>query len=94
MGVANVGCPVGHILLHMANRSAGVRLGHALVVNCLCIAPSPTPDWIIDGHDLLIAIRTAWGGAASFHDNNWLTFKRVPNYCRLLPAAPAVAAAA
>jgi hypothetical protein len=52
------------------------------------------PDWIIDGQDLLVAIRTAWGGAASFHDNNWLTFKRVPNYRRLLPSAMAAAAAA
>ncbi|KAI7837021.1 hypothetical protein COHA_009098 [Chlorella ohadii] len=52
------------------------------------------PDWIVDGPDLLVAIRTAWGGAASFHDNNWLTFKRVADYRSLLPAATAVAAAA
>ncbi len=54
---------------------------------------SPT-DWIIDGPDLLVAIRTAWGGAASFHDNNWLTFKQVADYRSLLPAATAVEAAA
>lgn len=65
-----------------------------LISACLLCFPCSLTDWIIDGPDLLVAIRTAWGAAASFHDNNWLTFKRVANYRSLLPAATAVVAAA
>lgn len=36
-------------------------------------------DWIIDGDNLLIALRTAFNGARNFHDSNYITFYRIRN---------------
>jgi hypothetical protein len=45
------------------------------------------PDWVIDGEDLIAAIRTAYddgvGGAHNFHDANYLTFHRFKNFRNL-----------
>ncbi len=41
-------------------------------------------DWQFDGDDIIAAVRTAFdddsGGAHNFHDANFLTFHRVPNF--------------
>ncbi len=41
-------------------------------------------DWVVDGDDILFVSRTAFdddaGGAASFHDTNFLTFHRVERF--------------
>jgi len=41
-------------------------------------------DWLFDGEDLIVASRTAFddglGGAHNFHDANYLTFHRVPDF--------------
>ncbi|KAI3429841.1 hypothetical protein D9Q98_010153 [Chlorella vulgaris] len=42
-------------------------------------------DWIIDGQDMLAAIRTAYDGANSYHNSNQITFKRIVNYRQFLP---------
>jgi len=51
------------------------------------------PDWLIDGADLIAAVRTAHddglGGAHNQHDSNYLTFHRWPNF-RQLTAADSV----
>ena len=45
------------------------------------------PDWLIDGNDLIVVVRTAFdddeGGAHDFHDANFLTFHRWRNFRRL-----------
>lgn len=41
-------------------------------------------DIVIDGADLLAAIRTAYDGAHSYHDSNQITFKRVANFRQYL----------
>ena len=38
------------------------------------------PDMAIQGDDLLILSRTAWNGAQSYHDNNFITCYRITNY--------------
>lgn len=42
------------------------------------------PDWLFEGDDIIVASRTAYddglGGAHNFHDANFLTFHRVPNF--------------
>ncbi|MEO8854874.1 MAG: sialidase family protein [Ginsengibacter sp.] len=40
-------------------------------------------DWQFDGNDLISAIRTAWGNANSYHNANYLTFKRIHNFRKL-----------
>lgn len=51
------------------------------------------PDWLIDGDDLIAAVRTAYddglGGAHTQHDANFLTFHRWKNF-RQLTAADSV----
>jgi len=42
------------------------------------------PEWIFDGDDLLVLIRTAFGPSSSFHDANYQTFLRVENYQRYI----------
>lgn len=42
------------------------------------------PDWIIDGDDLLLLVRTAFGPSASFHDANYQTFMRLENFRQYL----------
>lgn len=42
------------------------------------------PDLLLDGADALAAVRTAWGGAHSFHDANRITFKRIVRYRQYL----------
>jgi len=41
-------------------------------------------DFLFDGEDLLFLSRTAFNRAASFHDNNYITFHRVINFRGLL----------
>lgn len=36
------------------------------------------PSCCFDGDDLLVLSRTAFNGAASYHDNNYITFHRIP----------------
>ncbi len=42
------------------------------------------PDWVFDGDDMAVLVRTAYddglGGAHNYHDANFLTFHRVPNF--------------
>ena len=40
-----------------------------------------------DGEDLIFLSRTAFNGAQSFHDNNYLTFHRLPAFRRLLTSS-------
>lgn len=49
-------------------------------------------DWQFDGDDLLIASRTSYAGAHSFHDANQLTFHRVQDFRRLLSTEASVVA--
>lgn len=37
-------------------------------------------SFLFDGDDLLLLSRTAWNGARSYHDNNYITFHRVPDF--------------
>ena len=37
-------------------------------------------DWIIDGEDILMAIRSGYGKSKSFHDTNYIAFHRVENF--------------
>lgn len=41
-------------------------------------------DFIIDGDDLLLAVREAMGDSDCFHNANYLTFYRIENYSRYL----------
>lgn len=41
-------------------------------------------DWIFDGEDLLVLVRTAYDGAHNFHDANHTTFHRVCGYADLV----------
>ncbi len=41
-------------------------------------------DFFIDGDDILFQSRTAFNGAKSFHDNNYSTFHRIPDFRSLL----------
>jgi hypothetical protein len=45
-------------------------------------------DWQFDGDDLIYLVRTAYGGAHNFHDANRITFHRLADYTRYLPAGP------
>ena len=37
-------------------------------------------DWQFDGNDLIAVARTAWDNAHNYHDANYLTFHRIPNF--------------
>lgn len=37
-------------------------------------------DWIFDGDDLLAVVRTGWSRAANYHDANFVTFHRIPDF--------------
>ena len=46
---------------------------------------SPRVGWqycslLVEGNDLLIVSRTAWGGAPNYHDSNRMTFHKVENF--------------
>ncbi len=41
-------------------------------------------NFLIEGEDLLLLCRTAFNGAANFHDANYSTFTRVPHFRNLL----------
>lgn len=41
-------------------------------------------DWQFDGSDIVAVSRTAYGGAHTYHDANFLTFHRIPNFRSLL----------
>ena len=41
-------------------------------------------DWQFDGDDLLMAVRTAYRGAVSYHNSNRITFKKVAGWRRYL----------
>jgi len=41
-------------------------------------------DWIIDGDDLLMAVREARENAKNYHDANYLTFYRIKNYAQYI----------
>jgi hypothetical protein len=38
------------------------------------------PDWIFDGEDILLLVRTAFGRSYNFHDANYQTFHRIKNF--------------
>ena len=40
-------------------------------------------DWMIEGEDLLFVSRTAYRGAHNFHDANYVTFHRLPDFRRM-----------
>jgi hypothetical protein len=42
------------------------------------------PDMTLVGDDLIILSRTAYGGAASFHDTNSITCHRAPNFIQYI----------
>jgi hypothetical protein len=37
-------------------------------------------DWVFDGADMVAAIRTSYNDAHTYHDANYLTFMRVPEF--------------
>ncbi|MFW6164015.1 MAG: sialidase family protein, partial [Planctomycetota bacterium] len=37
-------------------------------------------DWLFEGADLIAVSRTAWDGSHNFHDANYLTFHRIPDF--------------
>ncbi|MBE6973870.1 MAG: hypothetical protein E7436_00040 [Ruminococcaceae bacterium] len=41
-------------------------------------------DWIIDGDDILMAVREARENAKNYHDANYLTFYRLENYAQYI----------
>lgn len=47
-------------------------------------------DWIFDQEDIIAVCRTAfddpWGGAHNFHDANFMTFHRIPDFRKSAPA--------
>ena len=43
------------------------------------------PDWQFDGDDIIYVLRTAYGGAADYHDANRVTFHRLSNFRDFLP---------
>jgi hypothetical protein len=47
-------------------------------------------DWLFEGEDIIFASRTAyddnWGGADNYHNANYLTFHRLPNFRHLTMA--------
>ena len=42
------------------------------------------PDWMFDGDDILLLVRTAFGPSANFHDANYQCFFRIENYRQYL----------
>jgi hypothetical protein len=44
-------------------------------------------DWQFDGSDIIAVSRTAFGGAHTYHDANFLTFHRIANFRALLPGS-------
>ena len=42
------------------------------------------PDWQFDGDDIIYVLRTAYGGAADYHDANRITFHRLTNFRNFL----------
>lgn len=51
-------------------------------------------DWQFDGNDIVAVSRTAYddglGGANSFHNNNYLTFHRIPGFRSITPTSDQV----
>lgn len=45
------------------------------------------PDMAVQGEDLVILSRTAWNGAQSYHDNNFITCHRVARYASVMRGA-------
>lgn len=41
------------------------------------------PDWLFDGDDMLVLVRTALNGAHNFHDANHITFYRLEKYANI-----------
>ena len=37
-------------------------------------------DWLFDGEDIIFLVRTAYNGAHSFHDANYITFHRLASF--------------
>ena len=44
-------------------------------------------DFVLEGDDILWLCRTALNGAHNFHDANYSTFHRLPNFREITPAA-------
>ena len=42
------------------------------------------PDWMFDGDDILLLVRTAFGRSYNFHDANYQCFMRIENYSQYL----------
>ncbi len=42
------------------------------------------PDWMFDGDDILLLVRTAFGRSFNFHDANYQCFFRIENYSQYL----------
>ena len=45
-------------------------------------------DWLFDGKDIVFVSRTAFNGAHTMHDANFLTFHRIRDYARPGPVGP------
>lgn len=45
-------------------------------------------DWLFDGDDIVFVARTAFNGAHTMHDANFLTFHRIRNYANPGPVGP------
>lgn len=41
-------------------------------------------DWVIDGGDILLAVREAMNGPSNFHDANFMTFYRLNDYQKII----------
>lgn len=42
------------------------------------------PDWVFDGEDILLLVRTAFGRSYNFHDANYQTFHRIEKFRQYL----------
>ena len=45
-------------------------------------------DWLIENDDIVAVCRTAWRDAHSYHDANYLTFHRLPNFRQSAAVTP------
>jgi hypothetical protein len=78
-------------LLHWREERLVLRYREGRVVQAESPVGFQYADWQFDADDLLVALRTAWAGAANYHDANLITFHRVPDFRQPAPPPPDLA---
>lgn len=83
-----------HLFLHWANSLETLSRDFDSTAVCKLVESSngqyanqgfQYPSLLFDGDDLLVAIRTGWNGANSYHNSNRLQVATVSNYRDLIP---------